>query len=120
MKQSTLRAQAYQILNNDSRPIAHRIVKGVLFLAILGAISTAMIETLPSLEKSAQSIISFVRVLAMVVLSLELFVRFWVAAEHSAHQFDTAFSKTYGKRIKAHMSIWKHIKTHIYIYIYIS
>ena len=98
MKQSTLRAQAYQILNNDSRPIAHGIVKGVLFIAIFGAISAAMIETLPSLGKSGQSIITFVRVLAMVVLSLELVVRFWVAAEHSAHQFDTAFSKTSGRR----------------------
>ena len=87
-----MRTQIYQILYSDNRPFAHHVVKGLFLLAVGAVAAVAMIETLPRFDQAAEAAMNTVRATAMVVLSVELIVRFWVAPEGSAHTFDTTNS----------------------------
>ena len=90
-----MRTQIYQILYSDSRPFAHHVVKGLFLLAVGAVAAVAMIETLPRFDQAAEAAMNTVRATAMVVLSVELIVRFWVAPEGSAHTFDTTNSGSF-------------------------
>ena len=90
-----MRTQIYQILYSDSRPLAHHVVKGLFLLAVGAVAAVAMIETLPRFDQAAEAAMNTVRATAMVVLSVELIVRFWVAPEGSAHTFDTTNSGSF-------------------------
>ena len=89
-----MRTQIYQILYSDSRPFAHHVVKGLFLLAVGAVAAVAMIETLPRFDQTAEATMNTVRAIAMVVLTVEFIVRFWVAPEGSAHTFDTTNSGT--------------------------
>ena len=85
-----MRTQLYQILYSDSRPFAHHLVKILILLSVAAVVAVAMIGTLPRFDLVPDAVMNTVRLAAMVVLTIELVARFWVAPEGTAHAFDTA------------------------------
>ena len=85
-----MRTQIYQILYSDSRPFAHHLVKILILLSVAAVVAVAMIGTLPRFDLVPAAVMNTVRLAAMVVLTIELVARFWVAPEGTAHAFDTA------------------------------
>ena len=89
MALAKMRARVYRLLASDSQPLAHGVIKALFLLAIAAVLAVAMFETLPKFDPAAEAVLSYVRAAAMAVLTLEFFVRFWVAPESSAHTFDS-------------------------------
>ena len=85
-----MRERVYRILYGNNQPIAHVVVKGLFLLAIVTVVTTAMLGTLPKLDDEVAILIEYVRAIALIVFTLEFFIRFWIAPEGPAHTFDTA------------------------------
>ena len=79
-----MRAQINQILHSDSQPLAHILVKALFLLAIGVVVTVAMVETLPNFDRAASSFTYNVREAALVVLTVEFFLRIWVEPEKTA------------------------------------
>tara|TARA_Y100000780_G_scaffold221487_1_gene229828 strand:+ start:361 stop:1506 length:1146 start_codon:yes stop_codon:yes gene_type:complete len=79
-----MRAQINQILHSDSQPLAHILVKALFLLAIGVVVTVAMVETLPNFDRTASSFTYNIREAALVVLTVEFFLRIWVEPEKTA------------------------------------
>ena len=79
-----MRAQINQILHSDSQPLAHILVKALFLLAIGVVVTVAMVETLPNFDRTASSFTYNIQEAALVVLTVEFFLRIWVEPEKTA------------------------------------
>ena len=79
-----MRAQINQILHSDSQPLAHILVKALFLLAIGVVVTVAMVETLPNFDRATGSFIYNFQEAALVVLTVEFFLRIWVEPEKTA------------------------------------
>jgi len=79
-----MRAQINQILYSDAQPVAHVLVKSLFLLAVGIVVTVAMVETLPNFDRATGSFIYNFQEAALVVLTVEFFLRIWVEPEKTA------------------------------------
>ena len=79
-----MRAQINQILHSASQPLAHILVKALFLLAIGVVVTVAMVETLPNFDRTVSSFTYNIREAALVVLTVEFFLRIWEEPEKTA------------------------------------
>ena len=79
-----MRAQINQILYSDAQPVAHVLVKSLFLLAVGIVVTVAMVETLPNFDRATGSFIYNFQEAALVVLTVEIFLRIWVEPEKTA------------------------------------
>ena len=79
-----MRAQINQILYSDAQPVAHVLVKSLFLLAIGIVVTVGMVETLPNFDRATGSFIYNFQEAALVVLTVEFFLRIWVEPEKAA------------------------------------
>ena len=79
-----MRAQINQILYSDAQPVAHVLIKSLFLLAVGIVVTVAMVETLPNFDRATGSFIYNFQEAALVVLTVEFFLRIWVEPEKTA------------------------------------